>query len=176
MEEAQARQELLIARVKDREAVKQKELEERLRLEAQRRTHEERLRAEAEKKLADLQSLLATQERRKAAEAEEAATASCLLQEKLQAKLRDQERAQEVQEASARAHAQDIERLRAFHLEEMTALLAEQKKAFSKPLPKNELVVWSKCERSTLRKWPLARERYRNASKKALRGLNLTFS
>jgi hypothetical protein len=38
MEEAQARQELLIARVKDREAVKQKELEERLRLEAQRRT------------------------------------------------------------------------------------------------------------------------------------------
>jgi hypothetical protein len=92
--------------------------------------HEERLRAEAEKKLADLQSLLATQERRKAAEAEEAATASCLLQEKLQAKLRDQERAQEVQEASARAHAQDIERLRALHLEEVTALLAEQKRTF----------------------------------------------
>jgi hypothetical protein len=76
MEEAQADQEVLMSNLREQEALKQKELENRLRLEAQARSQEEQRRAEAEKKLAELQSRLVAQERQKSIEVEAALEAS----------------------------------------------------------------------------------------------------
>jgi colicin import membrane protein len=123
-------QEILMSNLREQEALKQRELEDRLRLEAQARLQEEQLRAEAEKKLAELQSRLVAQERQKSIEVEAALDASRRLQEELREKLRQQERSQEARETSAKAHAH-LEELRASHLEEITSLLAEQKRTFA---------------------------------------------